>query len=71
MFSPFGVRSVDLLFEDGRVRVPAAVLREKNLFARELPKRPDGVPEHTDVQAEITDGRGEKIRLQYYWIDWR
>ncbi len=67
--SPYGIREVDLLFEDGSVRVPAFPIGNSR-FAVEIPKRPDGVPVDTDVQAEIVDGRGKRLRLQYYWITW-
>jgi hypothetical protein len=81
-FSPYGIRSVDLLFEDGRARVPAQLIPDEKLVARfpsypQTPKprfvlylenRPDGVPANTDVQAIVTDGRGQQLRLQYYWI---
>jgi hypothetical protein len=83
--SPYGIRGVDLLFDGGRVRIPASQIPDTKLapvfpfygastpkprFALSLLQRPDGVPVRTDVQAEITDGRGEKLRLQFYWMDW-
>ncbi len=83
-FSPYGIRSAELLFHDGRVRVPAALIEDERLvrrfppyrqtpkprFVLSMPKRPNGVPAETDVQAVITDGRGETQRLQFYWITW-
>jgi hypothetical protein len=70
--SPFGIRSADLLFEDGRVRVPAGVVpaTRGTRFMCAFSGRPAHVPVDTDVQAEVTDGRGEKWRLQFYWITW-
>lgn len=77
--SPFGVREVDLLFEDGNVRVPATLIPDAKLppawgakprFVALMAKRPRGVSAQSDVQAEIIDGHGERTRLQYYWIDW-
>lgn len=67
--SPYGIREAGLLFEDGSVRVPMLPVGNSR-FAVEIQKRPDGVPVDTDVQAEIVDGRGERQRLQYYWITW-
>ncbi|HEY3054610.1 MAG TPA: hypothetical protein VGK31_01630, partial [Thermoanaerobaculia bacterium] len=70
--SPFGIRGAELLFEDGRVRVPAGVVPDNRgvRFICSLAGRPPHVPVDTDVQAVITDGRGEKRRLQFYWITW-
>ena len=78
-WSPYGVRGVDLLFEDGHVRVPAILVADPKLtqfgpkprFVSALKKRPDGVSFDSDVQAVVTDGRGREKRLQYYWITWR
>jgi hypothetical protein len=67
--SPYGIRGVELLFEDGSVRVPASLIGNGR-FAVELLHRPEGVPINSDVQAEIIDGRGQRVRLQYYWITW-
>jgi hypothetical protein len=69
-FSPWGVRRVDLLFEQGSVRVPAS-LAPGNRFRAAFAKRPDGVRVETDVQAEILDFQGNRIRLPHYWITWR
>lgn len=83
--SPYGVRGVDLLFDGGRVRIPAILIADMKIapkfpfygastpkprFVSSLQKRPDGVPVETDVQAEITDGKGEKQRLQFYRMKW-
>ena len=69
------MRGVDLLFDGGRVRIPAILIADTKIapkfpfygastpkprFVSSLQKRPDGVPVETDVQAEITDGKGEK-----------
>ena len=78
-WSPYGIRGVDLLFEDGRVRVPAILVADPKLtqfgpkprFVSALEKRPEGVSVDSDVQAEVIDGRGQRKRLQYYWITWR
>ncbi|HEX9161284.1 MAG TPA: hypothetical protein VF980_06215 [Thermoanaerobaculia bacterium] len=81
--SPYGVRGVDLLFDDGRVRIPAILIADvrvarafpfygastpKPRFVSSLQHRPEGVPPESDVQAEIIDGRGARTRLQFYWI---
>ena len=75
--SPYGIRGVDVLIEDGKVRVTAAFIADPKLppsykrWVIEVPKRPPGVPEKTDVTAEIIDGRGQRKRLQYFWITWQ
>lgn len=83
--SPHGVRKVDLLFENGAVRIPTELTESKHLtdqmpwysqtarpwFSATLPRRPRGVRQITDVQAEITDGRGEVHRLEHMWFEWR
>jgi hypothetical protein len=83
-FSPFGVRGVDLLFENGTVRIPAQLFEETSLsqrfagyptpkprFASGLGARPPGVRRESDVQAEIIDGRGRRKRLDHFWIVWQ
>jgi hypothetical protein len=82
--SPYGVREVNLLFNDGAIRIPAFLFPDAGLskampwypvakprFARELPRRPRGVWRQTDVQVEIVDGRGVRTRLDDRWIDWK
>ena len=82
--SPYGVREVNLLFNNGAIRVPAYLFPdaglskampwypvEKPRFARELPSRPPGVWRETDVQVEIVDGRGQRTRLSDRWIEWK
>lgn len=83
-FSPAGVRGVDLLFEQGRVRIPAILIADPDLsrrfpwypqvprprFVSSLVKRPPGVREETDVQVEIIDGAGRATRLEDRWIRW-
>jgi hypothetical protein len=82
--SPHGIRSVDLLFSNGAVRVPATLIEDKNLsrdfpwypqcplprFIAAIEKRPKGVRERTDVQVEIIDGRGKRTRLLNQWFMW-
>jgi hypothetical protein len=82
--SPHGIRSVDLWFDNRTERhraefVPDPVLQTRcagtpgltrrrylALFAR----RPEGVRRRTDVQVEVTDGRGEKTVFDNRWITW-
>ena len=82
--SPYGIRNVDLLFNNGRIRMPAELRPEPSLhqvfpwypnvpkprFVAKFPARPPGVWEKTDVQVEITDGRGEKTRLWTLFLTW-
>jgi hypothetical protein len=83
--SPYGIRKVDLLFGNGAVPVPTALVEDQRLsaafhwypetarprFVVELPRRPDGLTSSkTDVQAEVTDGRGHVIHLENLWFEW-
>ena len=78
-YSPWGIRGVDLLFEDGSVRIPAILVADPKLkqfgakprFVSSLLTRPDGVSVESDVQAVVIDGRGQRKRLQFYWITWQ
>jgi hypothetical protein len=82
--SPDGVRSVDILFESGRVRVPAGLVDRGDVkslypwypvpkpgFQKIFTKRPKGVRTDTDMSVEITDGAGHKTRLPDVMIHWR
>jgi hypothetical protein len=83
-FSPYGVREVNLLFDNGAVRVPAE-LRADPALSRQFPwydatprprfvcafdRRPSGVRSSTDIQVEIVDGRGERTLLDDRWVEW-
>lgn len=82
--SPYGIRSVDFLLNNGRVRVPAKLeefpglskgmpfypATTKPRFAALFEQRPKGVPRNTDVQVEIVDGRGAKTFLEGRFIRW-
>ncbi|MBK5259072.1 MAG: hypothetical protein JJE51_05720, partial [Thermoanaerobaculia bacterium] len=84
-FSPAGIRSVDLLFEQGRVRLPATLIEDRKLaalfpwypatqrprFVAHFPERPRGVRPDTDVEIEITDGAGRRIRTGERWLGWQ
>jgi hypothetical protein len=83
--SPYGIRKVDLLLNNRRVRIPTE-LREDATITRLFPwytlvprprfvawfnRRPDGVPERADVIVEITDGRGQVTTLDSGWFTWK
>lgn len=82
--SPHGIRSVDLWFENRTVRHAATLVRDAQLDQRcastpgltrtrylaMLRRRPPGVRRLTDVQVEVTDGRGEKTVFDDRWITW-
>lgn len=82
--SPDSVARVDLLFADGRVRVPAQFVARPDVdarhpwyprahpsgFALSLPQPPPNVPRQTDLQVEITDGRNRRTRLPDVFIQW-
>lgn len=84
-FSPDGIRSVDLLFEQGSVRIPAQLVEDWRLsqrfpfyaatprprFVYRAVERPAGVSVRTDVQAEVVDHRGRRRRFGSFWIEWR
>ena len=82
-FSPYGIRKVDLLFDDGRIVVPTTLIPDDKLARQFAPysqtpnprfiaklTRPAGLPRDSDVQALVTDGRGRQLRLQFYFIRW-
>jgi hypothetical protein len=83
--SPYGVRSVDVLLESGRVRVPAELVLRGDVsalrpwypnvpkpgFQATLAKRPRGVRSDTDLQIEITDGLGRRTRLPDVIVGWK
>jgi hypothetical protein len=66
--SPHGVRSVELVFENGSLRYRAEVKNGRFLLI--LPKRPESVHRETDFVVEITDGRGALTRLDPRWLRW-
>jgi hypothetical protein len=79
-----GIRSVDLWFNNRRVKLPAKLQRDEQLEARcaGIPNvtrarfvavhydRPPGIREVTDVQVEVTDGNGERTVFDDRWITW-
>ena len=83
--SPHGIREVYALIDAGRRRVPLPLFPRADVtagfpgypqtprpaFAAVIPARPAGVPESTDVQIEIIDGRGEATLLRDTLITWK
>lgn len=82
--SPHGIRSVDLWFDNRTEHQPAQLVPDQVLQMRcagtpgltrtrylaMFTGRPEGVRERTDVQVEVTDGRGEKTVFDNRWITW-
>jgi hypothetical protein len=66
--SSYGVRQVNLLFDNGSVRVPTTLTGSS--FVAELTQRPPNIDRDTDVQVEIIDGRGERTLLEGRWFWW-
>jgi hypothetical protein len=66
--STYGVRQVNLLFDNGGVRLPARF--DGNRFVAEFAQRPENIARDTDVQVEIIDGRGERTLLEGRWFWW-
>ena len=66
--SIYGVRGVNLLFDNGGVRVPAQLAGDR--FVAELAQRPANIRRDTDVQVEIIDGRGQTTLLEGRWFWW-
>lgn len=85
VFSPWGIRRVNLLFDNGGVRLPATLVAEPALsrafpwydattrprFLASFPRRPANIRSDTDVQVEIIDGRGTRVLLEGRWFYWR
>jgi hypothetical protein len=75
--APDGIKSVDILFESGRVRIPAELVERGDVkalypwfprvprpgFQKIFDRRPHGVRVDTDMSVEVTDSRGRKLRL--------
>jgi len=81
--SPWDVREVNLLFNNGAIRIPTFRGADASIskaypwypvaaprFIRAFSERPPGVRPVTDVQVEIIDGRGERTLLEDRWISW-
>jgi hypothetical protein len=84
VLSPHGVRSVDLWFDNRTERVVAKLVPDALLdhgclatphltrtrYLAEFAHRPQSIRRETDVQVEVTDGRGEKTVFDDRWITW-
>jgi hypothetical protein len=82
--SPYGIRRVDLLFDNGAHRYPAMLIADAGLgrlypwcdatprprFVAGFARRPSEVREETDVQVEIEDGDGHVTRLLSHPFQW-
>jgi hypothetical protein len=81
--SPHGIRSIDLWFDNRTVKHHANFVRDPLLDARcrgtklfrtryvaWFDHRPDNVRRMTDVQVEVTDGRGERTVFDDRWFTW-
>jgi hypothetical protein len=81
--SPHGIRRVDLWFNNRRLRFPAtltpASLEEhcpgnshvtRVRFLGIFNARPAGIHDQTDIQVEVTDGRGVRKVFDDRWIQW-
>ena len=66
--SPFGIRAVDVVFENGTIRYRAG--RDGERFILSIPSRPANIHRDTDFQVEIVDGRGMRTRLDPRWVRW-
>lgn len=82
--SPHGIRKVDLWFNNHRLRLPTtltpASLEEhchgnthvtRVRYLGIFNTRPEGMHHETDVQVEVTDGRGVSKVFDDRWIEWR
>lgn len=83
--SPFGIREVNLLFNNGLIREKTTLSENPYLnrvfpyydatalpvYSRTFDKRPDGVWPLTDVQTEIIDGHGRRVLLPDRFVEWQ
>lgn len=82
--APDGVKQVNILFEQGRVRVPAVLGKRSDVsaafpwypatetpgFSKRFETRPRGVSLETPIGIEIVDGKGRRTRLRDGWVKW-
>lgn len=82
--APQGIRGVDILVNSATKRYPAVLVDRPDVRARfpwyprvqragftlTIPRRPHGVPKYTDVQVEIVDATGARVRLSDRMIEW-
>jgi len=82
--APAGVREVNLLLGNRRLRVAAELsdspfllermpgypANSKPAFRVKFDKRPEGLRSQTDVLVEIVDGGGRRTYLPHVWFNW-
>jgi hypothetical protein len=77
--SPYGIASVDLWFNNRRVKYPARMKPLRSERCPGLPpvsyeltfaQRPKDIRRETDVQVEVKDGRGGVVVFEDRWISW-
>ena len=83
--SPHGVKSVNVLLNNGRVRHRATLTPRPDLakpfawsskhldragYAVDVAKRPDDVWKDADIQIEIIDGQDRRLLLPHLWFTW-
>jgi hypothetical protein len=83
--SPYGIREVTLLFNNGLIRQKVNFFEDADLkrlfpfydattqprFSRVYERRPPGVWEDTDVQVEVVDGKGRRVRFDDRPFHWK
>jgi len=83
--SPHGLRSVNVLIDNGRFHVPAGLFPREDVtrlypwypqtpkpaFSMMIQRRPRSVPQETDVQIEIVDGTGRRTLLPDVPVTWK
>jgi len=67
--SPNGIRAVNLLVNNGAIRLPTE-LRQNSQFTVRFPSRPRGIWKRTDIQPEIIDGNGRRTLLEDRFVWW-
>ncbi|MFP5246250.1 MAG: hypothetical protein ACLGH0_06105, partial [Thermoanaerobaculia bacterium] len=84
VMSPHGVRQVDLWFDNRRehqranlmpwpqlqTRCPGDKRMTRLRYIAVFDKRPEGIDRKTDIQVEVTDGRGHTTLFDNRWIEW-
>jgi len=83
-FSAYGIREINLLMNDGGLRLPTR-LQDDPALRKDFPwydattqprfiaefSNVKGILPLTDVQVEIVDGRGNRTLLEDRWVGWR
>ena len=68
-FSPYRIREVNVLVNNGAIRLRTALRSDGRFFAR-FRSRPPDVWQHTDIQTEIIDGKGNRLLLDDRFVEW-